>query len=511
MFGDDSGSYGGGNFGLPPDPVDEYTRTHDPLYPFSADWHRDQQRLMAEDEFMRRTQRHTRPEPEPYDSSSPYPSDPDDSPDRDGLDYISPSDPYWEEMWANVRKREFEQSKEQPTEQGEPALAEQSAQALVAKLIDGPLLQSLEYLTSEPTREHTSPYAFTTESPKLLLRGLLKRDIRQDDEAWRVGPQSLRFTPDGHSLLCGYHDCEVRLWAVRNNPTINTIAQTHSLPAGEHGESLGMISVDVHTDGRTYASAYDRNVNSNRVLGGHIYVRRIDDGVVLADWMTAANLALMLYSYDGRALITWSDPMLSLKVSRLSVWDAGTGKLIRELPTYGKRVTALATCPYNNLVAAGIGGSPFKGYPFGDMPCDDSIVNLWDLNSGELLARFPGHTGPTRAIAFSPNRSLLATGGWDGFVRVWDVDGMRPIVSLLGDVGPVHQLLFSPDGKYLLSADSRSITYLKLWSVADWKMLLNLRLRGSTYDMVFSPDGRLLATADCTEGIRVWDVNFEAS
>jgi WD40 repeat protein len=49
----------------------------------------------------------------------------------------------------------------------------------------------------------------------------------------------------------------------------------------------------------------------------------------------------------------------------------------------------------------------------------DSVVRLWDVASGTLLANLTGHLGPPNAVVFSPRGDLLASGGTDGSVDLW--------------------------------------------------------------------------------------------
>ena len=47
---------------------------------------------------------------------------------------------------------------------------------------------------------------------------------------------------------------------------------------------------------------------------------------------------------------------------------------------------------------------------------EDGEVRLWDIPSGDLLARFPAHTRIARLVAFSPDGRWIFSAGDDGLV-----------------------------------------------------------------------------------------------
>ena len=55
----------------------------------------------------------------------------------------------------------------------------------------------------------------------------------------------------------------------------------------------------------------------------------------------------------------------------------------------------------------------------------DRAVWLWDLATGEEVARLPGHTSYVWSLAFSPDGNTLASGSGDFTVRLWDTAPLK--------------------------------------------------------------------------------------
>jgi WD40 repeat protein len=55
----------------------------------------------------------------------------------------------------------------------------------------------------------------------------------------------------------------------------------------------------------------------------------------------------------------------------------------------------------------------------------DRTVQLWDVTTERLLATLRGHEGQVNCLAYSPDGTLLASGGHDRTVRLWDVTRYR--------------------------------------------------------------------------------------
>jgi WD40 repeat protein len=54
-------------------------------------------------------------------------------------------------------------------------------------------------------------------------------------------------------------------------------------------------------------------------------------------------------------------------------------------------------------------------------------MQLWDVDTGRLVASLSGHAGKVLCLAYSPDGTLLASGGHDRTVRLWDVTAYRRV------------------------------------------------------------------------------------
>ncbi len=116
------------------------------------------------------------------------------------------------------------------------------------------------------------------------------------------------------------------------------------------------------------------------------------------------------------------------------------------------------------------------------------------------------HRGLITAVAYSPDGTLLATGGQDQTIRLWEAATGNAVRTIAFDQPnwPVF-VVFSPDGKHLSASNGRAFG---VWEVKTGKELhRGANLPANVNRLIASSDGRVLATRGYREPfVRLWDV-----
>lgn len=79
---------------------------------------------------------------------------------------------------------------------------------------------------------------------------------------------------------------------------------------------------------------------------------------------------------------------------------------INEPDSIDAGVTSVAMSPDGRLVAAG---------------SLDTIVRIWDVNTGQLVERLRGHKDSVYSVAFTPDGKGLVSGSLDKTLKYWDI------------------------------------------------------------------------------------------
>ncbi len=174
-------------------------------------------------------------------------------------------------------------------------------------------------------------------------------------------------------------------------------------------------------------------------------------------------------------------------------------------------IRAIRWSPDGGLLASG-GGSPLE---MEEAEAHDFRIQVWKAGTGKPLVSYDGHSEVVRAVAWSPDSSRLASASHDGTVQVWEVTTGQPLLIYRGHSGDVLGVAWAPDGKRLASTGTDKI--VQVWEAETGRCLLTYR--GHTADVwmkslgaypsavwavAWSPDGTKIASGGDLT-VQVWE------
>ena len=205
----------------------------------------------------------------------------------------------------------------------------------------------------------------------------------------------------------------------------------------------------------------------------------------------------LLFSPDGQRLAASGG-----RYGAVYVWHPKTGKQVAKFtfenapekgPVY---FIPLAFSPDGNMIAS---ATP------------ENTFSLWDIEAGERIALFTGHTAPVSALTFSPCGQFLTSMDRDGTAYEWDFkediataqSSCTSVPFTYAESRPRPKLVYLADST-LLAAGVNNNT-LTVWDAKRGDKLGTLRNEQRPYRISFSPKGSQLAIVD-TDKIQTWNI-----
>lgn len=173
----------------------------------------------------------------------------------------------------------------------------------------------------------------------------------------------------------------------------------------------------------------------------------------------------------------------------VQVHDVDTGELRWRKEDLRYFVRAVAWSADGKLVASA-GGNWF--------PSEPGELKVWNATTGELLHDLAGHEKDVVGVAFHPRGGLLASASTDKTVRVWNLETHREVLRLEHNA-QAHTVTYSPDNRWLISGGDDGV---RVWDGGTGKPVAHFARLGSL--VALSPDGRSIAS-DHAGGARIWD------
>ncbi|NJK66922.1 MAG: hypothetical protein HC786_19035 [Richelia sp. CSU_2_1] len=330
--------------------------------------------------------------------------------------------------------------------------------------------------------------------------------------------RTVAFSPDGKMLASGSSDHKIKLWDLLGGRCLKTLSEhtawVRSVAFSPDGEILASGSGDRTIKLWNIAvgkclKTYNAHLNSVYSVAfspdGDILVSGSGDYTAkLWDWHTHTCIRTLYGHTNEVCCVAFNADAHTLACvsldQTLKLWDCRTGQCLKTW--YGHTDWALP------VAFSAIAPTPFSKGGKGRLLAsgsNDKTVRLWDWQTGECVAKLPGHTDFIYGIAFSKDGQILATGSTDSSVRLWNVTRNQCFQVLQGHTDWVYAVAFDPDGQ-IVASGSADCT-LKLWDISGGQCLKTFA--GHTdkiLGIAFSPDGKILVSASGDHSIKLWDI-----
>jgi WD40 repeat protein len=222
---------------------------------------------------------------------------------------------------------------------------------------------------------------------------------------------ALAWSPNSLLLASGGADARVTIWEVASGNVVRT-----------YQSSASINGLSWHPDGVQLAIASSDGTPRNILV-----------------WNTATEEIIFELGIPEAFSVAWKPDGSLLAVGRykeIQVWNpfVSPAQLVTALPTTPQFIVFLDWSSDGSRLASAQ-----------TITAERSVVNVWDMNTAQLILTYGAHEDVIRSVVWSPDDKYLASASADGTIRIWDSVSGQTLEILQGD-GEMLSVDWNPNG-----------------------------------------------------------------
>ncbi|MGH9801228.1 MAG: WD40 repeat domain-containing protein, partial [Blastocatellia bacterium] len=328
------------------------------------------------------------------------------------------------------------------------------------------------------------------------------------------------FSPDGRLLVSVGEDNRVIVWDFARRQRLATF--------NDHTDRV--TTVEFSPDGKWFVTA---GADGNIIIWD---ANRLEKTAVLPGQRGVVRA--IAFSADGKMLVTPTNDDMK------NIWEVGSWKKLREVntrhyrygqfllspdgrwmmtphgdvcgllkeqcvldlrPLFWSGITPYAKKlrpPFWTSAALSPDGRRMISIDAGGFVAFSTISGFEAPDERKLTGNYRMHSDSGRAVAYSPDGKLAASGAED--IVLWDAMGQKKLARFKHQAN-VSSLAFSPDGRWLVSTHRDGA--ILAWDTIERELMADFTGHSAAVEAVaFAPDGKLIASASEDGSVIVWDV-----